>query len=329
MTLSLTWIGIDISKAWLDVADPALALHQRVPNRPDALSAFATSLAGRNLIVVFEATGSYDAALCKALGDAGIGQARVNPRRARDFACATGRLAKTDRIDAAMLAAMGQALNLQAAQPPGEDLERLARLTRRRDQLVATRMQEKRRRAETADAPIADDLDRHIEWLGHAIAEVEAAMRSLLDASRALSATEAILRSMPGVGPVTAAVLVGLLPELGHRSGKQLVMLAGWPHSTTTAETGTASAPSPADGDASGRPSTWQRSPASQARPRSRPSTNVCAMQARHQRSLLSPLHESCSPHSTQWSEPKPRSEPEIQLPDSFRFASASGMTGR
>lgn len=227
MTLSPTWIGIDVSKAWLDVADPGGGQSCRLANRPCELAAFAASLAGRAVTVVFEATGACDAGLRHALSVAGVAFVRVNPQRARDFARATGRLAKTDAIDAAVLAKMGAALELTGDPLPEADRERLVLLTRRRDQLVAMRMQEKTRRADMADAAVAVDLDRHIHWLDAAIIEIEAAMHRLIAASEALRATQAILLSMPGVGPVTAAVLIGLMPELGRRSGKQLAMLAG------------------------------------------------------------------------------------------------------
>lgn len=227
MTLSPTWIGIDVSKAWLDVADPVSGRNERIANRPEALAAFAASLAGRDVAVVFEATGAYDAGLRHALAAAEVAFVRVNPQRARDFARATGRLAKTDAIDAAMLAQMGQALRLHADPAPDRDRERLALLARRRDQLVAMRIKEKARRADAADPAILADLDHHLAWLDIAIANIENAMRNLLAACPALSADEALIRSVPGVGPVTAAILIALMPELGQRSAKQIAMLAG------------------------------------------------------------------------------------------------------
>ena len=147
MTLAPTWIGIDVSKAWLDIADPAAGHGERIANRPDVLAAFAAALTGRDIAVVFEATGAYDRHLRHALAAAGVGFVRVNPQRARDFARATGQLAKTDVIDAAVLARMGRSLQLGADKAPDADRERLALLGKRRDQLVAMRTQEKARRA--------------------------------------------------------------------------------------------------------------------------------------------------------------------------------------
>lgn len=227
MTIAPSWIGIDVSKAWLDIADPALGVNSRLANRPAPVADFVAALAGRDVIVVFEATGVYDACLRHALAAAGVAGVRVNPQRARDFARATGRLAKTDTIDAAMLARMGQALGLAADPPPDPTLEKLNLLNKRRDQLVAMRQQEKARLADAADAWILADLAAHLAWLDQAIATVETAIRDLVKASERLSQTEALLRSMPGVGPVGSAILTGLVPELGSRPAGQIAMLVG------------------------------------------------------------------------------------------------------
>lgn len=227
MTLSPTWIGIDISKAWLDIACPASGLGTRIANRPEALAAFVATLAGHAVTVVFEATGAYDTGLRHALAAADIAFVRVNPQRARDFARASGRLAKTDAIDAAMLAEMGRALRLRPDPAPDGERERLALLGKRRDQLVAMRQQERARRSEAGDDTIRVMLDSHIAWLDQAVAAIEADIQTLIEASPTLARTQALMRSMPGVGPVTAAVLLALLPELGQRSPKQIAMLAG------------------------------------------------------------------------------------------------------
>jgi transposase len=227
MTLPSSWIGIDISKAWLDVADPALGKIMRIANKPMPLADLAAALAGRDVVVVFEATGSYDAVLRRALDAQDVGRARVNPQHARDFARARGRLAKTDKLDAAMLAAMGRALELEADPPSDQTLEKLALLNKRRDQLVAMRMQERTRLAEVADVDIAGDIERHIAWLSEAITDAEVAIHSLIRASCELARTETLIRSMPGVGPVAAATLIALMPELGRRPNKAIAMLAG------------------------------------------------------------------------------------------------------
>ncbi|CAE7841520.1 piv, partial [Symbiodinium microadriaticum] len=231
MTLSPTWIGIDVSKGWLDVAVPAIAkatiTRLRIANTAAAIAEFASTLVPSETVVVFEATGVYDTALRHELALASIGFARVNPQRARDFARATGRLAKTDTLDAAMLAEMGRALGLAADPLPDPIRERLALLSKRRDQLVAMRTQEKLRRIDASEPTLMADLDQHLAWLAQAIEAIEAQISDLVQHHAELAADEALIRSVPGVGPVTAAILVATMPELGKRSSRQIAMLAG------------------------------------------------------------------------------------------------------
>jgi transposase len=226
MTLTSNWIGIDVSKAWLDIAVPG-GKRSRIANTGSAIAGFAATLERQGTIVVFEATGVYDAALRRELALAGIGFARVNPQRARDFARAIGRLAKTDAIDAAVLAEMGRALRL-GADPLAEPARvRLSLLSKRRDQLVAMRTQEKLRRIDAEDEAILADLERHLDWLGQAISAIEAETHDLVHDDAALAQDAALMRSVPGIGPVSATALLALLPELGRRSGKQIAALAG------------------------------------------------------------------------------------------------------
>ena len=173
-----------------------------------------------------EATGIYDLALRRILSQHGIGYVRVNPARARDFARASGRLAKTDAIDAEMLAAMGAALKLQPQPEDDDEASRLNGLGRRRDQLVAIRAMEKHH-GEAADMAIQDSIAGHLAWLDQAIASIEAEIDGLIAASPRLAADNRRLRSAPGIGPVAAMTLLAQLPELGQRSGKAIAALAG------------------------------------------------------------------------------------------------------
>ncbi|QMV03109.1 IS110 family transposase [Devosia sp. D6-9] len=158
---------------------------------------------------------------------AGRDRSWVNPQRARDFARASGQLAKTDALDATMLAEMGRALRLVADPLPEAGRERLGLLSRRRDQLVAMRTQEKQRRIEITDPFIGADLDRHLAGLNQAIAAIEVEIQNQIGSDAALAQDQALIRSVPGIGPVTASVLAALMPELGRRSGKQIATLAG------------------------------------------------------------------------------------------------------
>lgn len=219
------FVGIDVSKAALDIFVESLG-RQRIANASDAVAAMIAGLP-RPCFVVLEATGSYDGLLRRELDQAAIAYARVNPEQARDFARAVGRRAKTDAVDARMLAEMGRRLDLAPAPAEDPDRQRLAKWQRRRDQLVAMRQQEKVRLIEERDEAFRAGLAAHIAQLDQAVAEAERAIDALLAASSGLAEAEKRLRSVPGVGRVAAVTLMALMPELGERSPKQLAALAG------------------------------------------------------------------------------------------------------
>jgi transposase len=215
--------GCDVSKHTLDLFDQGHS--ERIDNTPAACAALAARLHGR--LVVFEATGGYDRALREALASAGVRFARINPGRARDFARAAGFLAKTDKVDARMLAAFGQALAPAAETTPDPAREELGDLVKRRDQLVKMRMQERVRRSETKSGAMREDLDAHCAWLDERVARLDCAIAALAKASDALKQTITRLKTAPGVGQVTATVLAALMPELGARAPKTIAALAG------------------------------------------------------------------------------------------------------
>jgi transposase len=199
----------------------------RLANTPEALAAAAARWKRSGAFVLFEATGHYDTALREALTAQGVPFARVNPARARDFARATGILAKTDRIDARVLAAMAQALAPAPAQRIERERQDLALAHKRRDQLVQTRQQERTRRTECRDAGLRADIEAHLQWLDARIAHWDAQIRRLLAQSQLLQTTAKRLRSIPGIGPVAAAPLIALMPELGTAPAKGVTALAG------------------------------------------------------------------------------------------------------
>jgi transposase len=227
MTLHPDVLGIDISKLHLDIHDTQAGTTWRIANAAAATAALAGSLAGRGCLVVFEATGRYDRVLREALAVAGIAHARVNPEQARHFARATGRRAKTDAIDARMLAELGRSLVLRCEPPADPARDRLCALSRRRDQLVAMRKQERVRAHEEEDVALAADLAAHIAWLDAAVMRAERAIAQLIRSNDALAKADTLLRSVPGIGPVAAAVLIGQLPELGRLPAKAVTALAG------------------------------------------------------------------------------------------------------
>jgi len=220
-------IGIDVSKHHLDIFDAGLERSERTANTAQAVQSLAASWAGQGRFVVFEATGHYDAILRAGLEAAKVAYARVNPAQARDFARAAGFLAKTDALDARMLASLGAALRPRPSTPLDPARERLARLHKRRDQLVAMRQQERTRRAEIQDPDLIEDLDAHLAWLDQAVADFDRRLAELIAAEPDLRQTKALVQSVPGIGPVTAATLIALVPELGQRSPKTIAALAG------------------------------------------------------------------------------------------------------
>lgn len=219
-------VGIDVAKNHLDIFEAGKGA-ERVPNSEAALACAAAGWKERGVFVLFEATGHYDVRLQRALAAAGIRFARVNPARARDFARAAGILAKTDKIDARMLAAMAQCLSPTPA--AGRDLEReaLGAAHLRRDQLVLMRQQERTRYTECQDAVLAADIAAHLQWLDAQIAHWQRHIRALIARSERFHAMATLLRSIPGFGPVVATTMLVRMPELGTLNGKKIAAIAG------------------------------------------------------------------------------------------------------
>jgi transposase len=220
------FVGIDISKDFLDVFDSSVGSVRRIDNRAEAIDRLIAGWAGSEVFVLFEATGRYDKALRQALSAAGIAFARVNPARARDFARSAGFLAKTDAIDARMLAAMAQCLRPGADGAIDPVREQLAELHKRRDELVAFRKQDRTRMA-GASTHLVASLAAHIAWLDEAVRDFDRRIAALIAEHQELQSAQRLMRSVPGIGPVCAATLLALLPELGSRSPKAIAALAG------------------------------------------------------------------------------------------------------
>lgn len=227
MTISPIVLGIDISKHHLDVFDPRVGRSERMTNAAGPIAAWADLVMTGVDLIVFEATGRYDQALRDEMARRGVRFSRVNPAQARDFARASGFLAKTDAIDCRMLSLMGQALGLRPAEPALPERERLVRLHRRRDQLVAMRAQEKTRLKEEDDPIARACLNDHLAWLSTEIRRFDAVIRQAIFDSRELARSNTLFRSVPGIGPVAATSLLALVPELGARSSKTIAALIG------------------------------------------------------------------------------------------------------
>ena len=221
------FIGVDVSKDWLDVAHHG-GKFDRIDNSTEAIDAWIATLKGRVALVAFEPTGGYERALRKSLLAAGLSFARVHPNEVVAFRAQRGVKAKTDRIDARLLAAFA-ALELsgRGLAPLVEGDEALREMVTRRRQLVDA-LQAERCRAALASAEIVrKGLAMIVATIETALDELESAIEAHIDADDDLTQTAKALRSLKGVGPVTVQTLLGELPELGRLNGKEIAALVG------------------------------------------------------------------------------------------------------
>ena len=218
-------IGVDIAQEWIDIHRLDSGQARRIETSASRLKAFAAQCAGA--LVVFEASGGYEQPLVHALVEAGVAYVRINPRQAREFARATGRLAKTDKVDAHVLALMGRALDLSPTPPPDPARTRLAALVARRDDLVDQAAREACRLKQARDAFVRADIASLVRVLKGRIDRIETQIAAQIADNAQLAHAEKRLRSAPGVGPLTAASLVARLPELGRVGRGAIANLAG------------------------------------------------------------------------------------------------------
>lgn len=227
MTKIERFVGIDVSKARLDVCVQPGGEEFSADNDEAGVAALVERLAtGEACLVVLEATGGLQERAAAALAAAGLYVAVVNPRQVRDFARATGKLAKTDRLDAAVIAAFAQAVKPEPRALPDAERQALIDLVARRRQLVEMRAAEKVRRSQLAQA-LRPRLDAHLAFLDAAIAELDRDTGQALRGSSAWRAQDDLLASVPGIGPVARAVLAAKLPELGRLNRRQIAALVG------------------------------------------------------------------------------------------------------
>ncbi|RMF62282.1 MAG: IS110 family transposase [Bacteroidetes bacterium] len=220
----MAYFGIDVSKDALDVADTEGYLA-RFAYDEDGLHALCRRLAPATLIVL-EATGGLERDVAAHLGTAGLPVAVVNPRQVRDFARATGRLAKTDRIDAQVLAAFAQAIRPEVRPLSPAQQQTLAALVARRRQL-AEMITAEQHRLRRANAVVVPDITAHLAFLRQRLDETDAALRTAIEQSPLWRAGDDLLQSLPGIGPVVSATLLAELPELGRLSPPQIAALVG------------------------------------------------------------------------------------------------------
>lgn len=222
-------VGIDVSKGTLDVAFGLDQPVRQFPNTARGHKDLAAVLRRRRPArIVMEATGGYELPVLRHLAGRELPAIRVNPRQVRDFAKSTGQLAKTDTIDARVLVRFAAAVDPVHRPLPAPEQERISRLATRRAQLVELRTMERNRlELASTDPAVARTIHVVIDTLDQQIKAIEAESAQVIAEHAKLERTYAILTSVPGVGPVTAAVLIGAMPELGTLSRQQAAALAG------------------------------------------------------------------------------------------------------
>jgi len=228
MTTRSVFVGIDVAKATLAVAVRPRAAQWEEANTPAGIAAVVRRLRRQRArtLVVLEATGGYEHAVVAALATAGLAVVVANPRQVRDFARATGQLAKTDRIDAVLLATFAERVQPTPRPLPDAAARALEALLARRRQLLEMLTAEKNR-VEHATGAVQASVRAHIAWLEQELGDVDRELDQQIEASPVWRATEDLLRSVPGIGPVVSRTLIGALPELGTLSHKEIAALVG------------------------------------------------------------------------------------------------------
>lgn len=222
------YVGIDVCKGWLDVYLHPIGQSLRVANDPAGLKRLKRELAAHDVaLVAVEATGKFHRLVQRHLHAAGLAVAVANPLRSRLFCEAAGQLAKTDAIDARLLAIMAESLNLRATPPPPEIVEELQEIVRARAAAVEDRTALLNQRAASRMGLLKAELSRRIVALERCIDRLEAAIQATIARDPRLARRLEILLSIPGIGQVAAVGLLAGLVELGTRSGKEIAMLSG------------------------------------------------------------------------------------------------------
>jgi transposase len=220
-------VGIDVSKAQWDVALRPTDDWWQTSNDALGIAGLVERLRPvQPTLVVLEATGGLEVPVTGALAEAGLPVVVVNPRHARELAKATGRLAKTDPLDAQGLAHLAEAVRPPPRPLPDVQAQALSALLTRRRQVVP-RLTAERRRLQSAPPRIRADIQAHIAWLERRLARTDADLAAAIRSSPRWRATDEILQSTPGVGPILARTLVAEVPELGALNRQKIAALIG------------------------------------------------------------------------------------------------------
>ena len=221
------YVGIDVSKAHLDVSVSSEARVWRTANNPEGIASLLESL-GRVAprLVVMESSGGYEYQAAAELTVVGYAVAVVNPRQVRDFGRSIGRNAKTDELDAAVLARFAEAVKPQVRSLPDEQERELRALIRRRRQVVEMITSERNRLGQ-APPVLRPHIEAHIAWLIEGRGEIDRQIKEFIRSSPVWRAKDDLLTSVPGIGDVVSSVIMAELPELGRLNRREIAALVG------------------------------------------------------------------------------------------------------
>jgi transposase len=223
-----TFIGIDVSKDRLDVHLRPSGEAFAMGRDGESLAALIDRLAALSpALVVLEATGGFEVTVAASLAAAGIPLAVVNPRQIRDFARATGQLAKTDALDAKAIARFAEMVRPEPRPVPDEQARALGELVARRRQLIEMMVAERNRRRQLTSRRLIKGVERLLGVLQKELSELEADLSDSIRGTPVWRERDELLRSVPGIGPTVARTLIADLPELGCLDRKQIAALVG------------------------------------------------------------------------------------------------------
>jgi transposase len=220
-------LGIDISKEWIDARLLPGEQSWKISTVPDQLQQWIDHLPHGITLAVMEASGGLEMPIAATLSNAGIPVAIVNPKQIRAFATALGQQAKTDALDAQVIARFGELINPPPRPLPSEARALLDELVTRRHQLIETSVAEQNRLSTMRSTQTRQSIESHLQWLKSQVKEIEKQLEKMIKKSPSWMVDMKLITSVPGVGPITSSILLAALPELGKLSHREISSLVG------------------------------------------------------------------------------------------------------
>ena len=225
--MSSIYVGIDVSKDFLDLGLAESAKREKFANSVEGIAELTDQLVGLSPdLIVLEATGGYETSAVASFAAAQLPVVVVNPRQVRDFARSCGRLAKTDAIDAGMIAQFGQVFRPEPKPLPDAQSQEIKAFVVRRSQILEMITAETNR-LHTVPSDVEDDIRMHVAYLKERLSHIDRDIARSLRDSPVWREKDQIIRSVPGAGPVLSCTLIAYLPELGRLNRRQIALLAG------------------------------------------------------------------------------------------------------